>query len=73
MLLPSDELMSCCAEDTNVCLDRRRRAFPLGEQVSAEWSRCPGSMARRARDSVAYCDEAQQVGILQGSEVCPLV
>ena len=22
-------------------------------RVSAEWSRCPGSMARRARDSVA--------------------
>jgi len=34
-------------------LDLRRRAFPPVEQVSAEWSRCPGSMARRARDSVA--------------------
>ena len=31
--------MSCCAEGTNGCLDYRRRAFPLGGQVSAEWSR----------------------------------
>ena len=31
----------------------RRRAFPPVGQVSAEWSRYPGSMARRARDSVA--------------------
>jgi len=30
------------------CVDLRRRAFPLSEQ----WSRCPGAMARRARDSV---------------------
>jgi len=42
MLLLSDKLMSCF----------RRRAFALDGQVSAEWSRCPGSMARRARDSV---------------------
>jgi len=44
--------MSCCAAGTNGCLDLRRRAFALGGRVSAEWSRCPGSMARRARDSV---------------------
>jgi len=31
----------------------RRRAFPLAAQVSAEWSRCPGSVARRARDNAA--------------------
>ena len=31
----------------------RRRASALDGQVSAEWSRCPGSMARRARDNVA--------------------
>jgi len=53
MLLLSDELMSCCAAGTNGCLDLRRRAFALDGQVSAEWSRCPGSMARRPRDSVA--------------------
>jgi len=26
--------------------------IPLDGQLSAEWSRCPGSMARRAKDSV---------------------
>jgi len=35
------------------CLDLRRRASALDGRVSAEWSRCPGSMARRPRDSVA--------------------
>ena len=45
--------MSCCAADTNGCLDLRRRAFATGGQVSAEQSRCPGSMTRRTRDSVA--------------------
>ena len=34
-------------------VDLRRRAFALDGRVSAAWSRCPGSMARRARDSVA--------------------
>ena len=37
---------------TNGCLDMRRRASALDGQVSAEWSKCPGSMARRARDSM---------------------
>ena len=45
--------MSCCAADTNGCLDLRRFAFALDGQGGAEWSRSPGSMARRARDSVA--------------------
>jgi len=53
MLLLSDKLIRCCAAGTNGCLDLRRRAFALGGQVSAEWSRCPGSIARRARESVA--------------------
>jgi len=53
MLLLTDMLMSCCAAGTNACLDTRPRAFALGGQVSAERSRCPTSMARRARDSVA--------------------
>jgi len=53
MLLSSDELMTCCAAGTNGCLDLRRRAFALDGRVSAEWSRCPASMARRARDTVA--------------------
>jgi len=35
------------------CFDLRSRAFALGGQVSAVWSRCPGAMARHARDSVA--------------------
>ena len=53
MLLLSDELMSCCAAGTNGCLDLRRRASALDGQVSSERSRCPGTMARRPRDSVS--------------------
>jgi len=50
--------MSCCAAGTNECLDLRRRTsadvvHALDGQVSAERSRCPGSMARRAWDIVA--------------------
>ena len=41
-----------CAAGTNACLDLRCRASALGGRVSAEWSRCPSSMSRRARDSV---------------------
>ena len=51
-ILLSEELMSCAAA-TNECLDLRRHASALDGQVSAEWSRCPGSMPRRARHSVA--------------------
>ena len=36
----------------NGCLHLRRRAFALDGRLRTEWSRCPGSMARRARDSV---------------------
>ena len=53
MLLLSEKLMRCCAAGTNGCLDLRRRASALDGRVSAEWRRCPGSMARRPRDSVA--------------------
>ena len=49
--LSSDELMSCCAVGTNGCRNLRCHAFPLGGQVSAEWSRCPGSMGQCARDT----------------------
>jgi len=45
--------MSCCAAGTNGYLDLRRRAAAPDEWVSAEWSRCLGSMAWRPRDSVA--------------------
>jgi len=45
--------MSYCAAGTNGRLDLRRRAFALVGRVSAEWSRCSGSMARHPRDSVA--------------------
>ena len=50
-----------------------RPAFPLCGQVSAEWSRCPCSMARRAGDSVAPLRDALQVGCLREQEDCPLV
>ena len=53
MLLLSDELMSCCATGINGCLELRCRAFALDGRVSVEWNRCPCSMARRARNSVA--------------------
>jgi len=53
MLLLSEKLMSCCAAGKNGCLDLRRRATAFDGRVSAEWSRCPGSMARRPSDSVA--------------------
>ena len=44
MLLP-DELMRCCAEGTNGCLDLRRCAFALDGRVSAEqMSRLHGTM-----------------------------
>jgi len=45
--------MSCCVAGTNGCLDLRRRTFQLNGRVSADWSRCSSSMARRPRDSVA--------------------
>ena len=53
ILLLSEKLISCCAVGTNGCVGLRCRAFPLGGQVSAEWSRCLGSVARRAGESVA--------------------
>jgi len=49
----SDEQMSCCAMGTNGCFDLRRHVFALNGQVTIEWSRCSGSMAQHARDSVA--------------------
>ena len=52
-LLMSDELMSCYVVGTNGCVDLRCCAFALDGHVRAEWSRCPGSMARHATDSVA--------------------
>jgi len=53
MLLLSEELMGCCVAGTNGCLDLRCRGFALNRQVSIEWSKCPGSTARCAKDSVA--------------------
>jgi len=58
---PSEPQVWCCCQINynelcggyKGCLDLRRHAFALDGQVSAEWSRSPGSMARRARDSVA--------------------
>ena len=53
ILLLSEKLMSCCAASTNGCLHLRRHATALDGRVRAEWNRCPGSMARHPRDSVA--------------------
>ena len=52
-MLLSEKLMGCYAAGTNGCPDLRRHATALVGWVSGEWSRCPGSMARRPRDSVA--------------------
>ena len=49
----TDELLYGGEYKTNGCLDFSCRAFPLNGQMSAEWSRCPGSMARHARYNVA--------------------
>jgi len=53
MLLFSEKLMSCCAADANGCLNLRRGASAPDGRVRAEWSRCPGSMARHVRNSAA--------------------
>jgi len=60
VLLLSDKLMRCFATGTDRCLDLRRNAFPLGGRVSAEWSRCPGSMAQRAMDSVVTLRQSSE-------------
>jgi len=49
----SDKLMSRCVTGTNGFLDLRHHAFTLGGRVRGQWSRCPGSMAQHARDSIA--------------------
>ena len=54
MLLFSNGLMSCCAASRNGCLDLRRRAFAHGGQVSAEWSRCPGSRDGMAKAAYEF-------------------
>ena len=53
MLLSLDKLMRCCVAGKNGCLDFRHHASALDGQVSTKWSRCPGSIAQRAGDSVA--------------------
>ena len=72
MLLLPDEVMRCCVAGTNGCLQLRRRAFALDGRVSAEWSRFPGSMAWRARDSVAPL-RTSAGWMLARWEGCPLV
>jgi len=42
-----------CAACTNGCLELKRSAFALDGRVSVEGRGCPGSKARRPRDSVA--------------------
>ena len=51
-MLLSDELMSCCATSLKG-VSIWSAVICSRWQVSAGWSRCPGSMARPARDSVA--------------------
>jgi len=72
-MLLSENLTSCCAAGTNGCLDLRCRTMALNGQVSAEWSRCLGSMARVLEIVWHHCNEAQEVGYLQRLEGCPLV
>jgi len=42
-----------CAAGTNGSLDFRCRALTFDGKVSAEWSRCTGSVGQRARGGVA--------------------
>jgi len=44
--------LSCFVVGTNGCLNFRHCAFALDGQVHTEWSRCPGSKAQCARDSM---------------------
>ena len=53
LLLLSAGERSCCKAGTNGRPDSRYSAFPPGERVRAEWNRCPGSMARRFKGSLA--------------------
>ena len=64
--------MNCCVAGTNGCLDLRRRAFALDGQVSAEWSGCPGSMARRV-DTVGIATKLSRLDACEDLEGCPLV
>jgi len=52
-MLLSAEVMSYCAAGANGCLDLRHCASALDRRTSTEWSRSPGSMPRRPRDSGA--------------------
>jgi len=65
--LSSDELLFCCCRQcyrmagTNVQMGisiQDAVRFPLGERVRAEWSGSLGCMARRAKDTVPYLQEA---------------
>ena len=61
LLLSSDELMSYRMAGTNVQIGisiQDAVRFPLGERVRAEWSGSLGCKARRAKDTVAYLQEA---------------
>ena len=61
--------MRCFAADTKGCLDLRCCAFALDGQVSTEWSRCPGSMAWRARDNVLCGSRATKLSRLVASRI----
>ena len=61
-MLLSDRLFSYCATGTNGCLDLRHRAFALGRQVNAEWSRCLDCMAQCAIDSGSIVMKLSRLG-----------
>jgi len=68
-MLLSEKLMSCGAAGTNGCLDLRCHAYG---RVSAELSRCSGSMVWRPGNSVTPVQRSSVVGRLRGLEGCPL-
>ena len=54
---------------TNGCLDLRRRAFALDGQVSAEWSTCPVSMARRAGQCGSFATKVSRLDACENWKV----
>jgi len=62
LLLLLDELMNCCTRQVQmgVSIWDTVHSHSMG-QVSAEWSCCPGLMARHARDSVS-CSQLHSTG-----------
>ena len=54
---------------TNESLDLRCCAFPVSAQVKAEWSRCPGSMTRRAETVYSHAGKLSRLNVGENRKV----